>query len=387
MFRKGELSPFTSPPVKTHSLSGAISPVTLFHRSLTREFTAVGLAVAGVLLAIMGIQLLVRWLRSAAGGSIEPEAVMAMIGFSIVPVLPLVLALSLFVAVLVALSRSYRDSEMPVWFSSGLSLTAWVNPVMRFGVPIALVSSLISFWAAPWAMTESAAYQRMLSNRDDLARLAPGQFIERPGSSQVFFIDNTSSTSGAINNVFGHFSEATKFGVVVAETGTQETDTNGDKFLVLANGRRYEGTPGALDFRIIDFARQKIRIPQKMSAEAALETKSFSTLRLLREGTVAGMAELHWRLALPLAALILALVAIPLSFVNPRSGTSANVIIAIIIFFLYYAMLRVFDAWTVAGKVPVWVGLTPVHLVMVVLVLTLFSRELFSFRWLFFAKR
>lgn len=359
----------------------------LFQRSLTREFTAVGLAVVGVLVAIMVIQLLVKLLRGAAGGSVEPEAVTALLGFTIVVYLPLVLAFALFIAVLVTLSRSYRDSEMPVWFSSGLSLTAWVNPVMRFGLPIAMVSALISFWVAPWAIRESAEFQRMLSNRDDLARLAPGQFIERAGSSQVFFIDNTSSTTGAINNVFGHFSEATKFGVVVAETGKQEVDANGDKFLVLQHGRRYEGTPGALDFRIVDFATQKIRIPQKESREASPETKSMPTSELIRLGTRDSLAELHWRIALPLTALILALIAIPLSFVNPRSGTSANLIIAIMVGFLYYYMLRVFQAWTIDGKIPIWLGLTPVHFVMVVALLVLFSRELFSFRWLFFAKR
>src|SRR5689334_22895462 len=99
-----------------------IIPVTIFHRSLTREFAGIGVAVCSVLVAISATYWMVRLLGRAAGGSIEPEAVLVLLGFSLVYYLPVLLSVSLFVAVLLALTRAHRDSEMQVWFSTGLAI-------------------------------------------------------------------------------------------------------------------------------------------------------------------------------------------------------------------------------------------------------------------------
>ncbi len=359
----------------------------IFQRSLTREFTSIGISAVSILIAIIVTQQLITFLGRAASGSVEPEAVIALIGFSLLAYLPVLLALALFISVLLSLSRSYRESEMAVWFTSGLSIVAWVKPVLKFGVPVVLVTALLSMVLTPWAMRESAEYQRILRNKDDVARIAPGSFIEARGANRVFFVDNTSTDATAANNVFVQYNQNNRFGVVVAEKGTTEVAANGDKFLVLSNGRRYEGTPGALDFRIIDFAIQKLRIESKDVGEEVPNSKQLSTLALLRELTPEGIAELHWRFALPVAALILALMAIPLSFVNPRSGTSFNGVFAVVIFFLYYHTLSIFQAWTAQGSVPVWVGLTPVHFGMVLILAGLFFKQLFGFRWLMLAKK
>ncbi len=358
----------------------------IFQRSLTREFTSIGVSVISVLVAIIVTHQLIMFLGRAASGGVEPEAVVALIGFALLAYLPVLLALALFISVLVALSRSYRDSEMPVWFSSGLSILAWVRPVLKFGVPIALVTALLSTVLTPWAFRESAEYERILRSKDDVARIAPGSFIEARGSNRVFFVDNTSADTSAVNNVFVQYNQNGRFGVVVSEKGRTEISPTGDKFLVLTNGRRYEGTPGSLDFRIIDFESQKLRIEAKEERAEAPTNKQLPTWTLISEPTAERLAELHWRLALPIAAVILSLLAIPLSFVNPRSGTSWNGVFAVIVFFLYYNTLSIFQGWTAQGHVPPWLGLTPVHLGMALILVVLFSRQLFGFRWLAFAK-
>jgi len=342
-------------------------------------------SVVSILIAIIVTHQLITFLGRAAAGAVEPEAVVALIGFALLAYLPVLLALALFIAVLVALSRSYRESEMAVWFSSGLSIAAWVKPVLRFSVPIALVTALLSTVLTPWAFRESAEYQRILRNKDDVARISPGSFIEARGANRVFFVDNTSSDASdasAVNNVFVQYNQNNRFGVIVAEKGTTEVAANGDKFLVLANGRRYEGTPGAIDFRIVDFATQKLRIETKEAGIDAPNNKQLSTLALLAAPNPERIAELHWRLALPVAAIILSLMAIPLSFVNPRSGTSFNGVFAIIVFFLYYNTLSIFQSWTAQGRIPEWIGLTPVHIGMVLILAGLFFKQLFGFRWL-----
>ena len=361
--------------------------MSIFQRSLTREFTAVGTAVLGVLTAILIVFTMVKLLGQVASGMQEPEAVSALLGFLLISNLPVLLALALFIAVLVALSRSYRDSEMQVWFSSGLSIAAWVKPVLKFGLPISIVTALLSFVLTPWALSQSSEYQRILRSRDDVSRLSPGSFIESRGANRVFFIDKSKSDSDVVDNVFVQYNQNGKFGVVVAQKGFQKIETNGDKFLVLLNGRRYEGTPSALDFKIVDFERQMIRIEAKEVAADNPSPRALSVREILNEPTPDNIAELHWRLALPVASIILALMAIPLSSVNPRSGTSGNLIVAILVFFLYYNLLGIFQAWTRDGKIPIWLGLTPVHVVMISLVLILFSKQLLNFRWLALSRK
>ena len=92
-------------------------------------------------------------------------------------------------------------------------------------------------------------------------------------------------------------------------------------------------------------------------------------------------------MALPLAVIIMSLVAIPLAFVNPRSGRSWNLILAVLVYALYNNLLSIFQAWTAQGKVAVWVGLWPVHLTMIVVMAVLFSRQLYGARWLTFGRQ
>src|SRR3546814_9658373 len=65
------------------------------------------------------------------------DVVLGLAAFSTITALPTVLAVSLFIAVLTTVTRNYRESEMVVWFASGLSLADWLRPVLRVAVPVA----------------------------------------------------------------------------------------------------------------------------------------------------------------------------------------------------------------------------------------------------------
>jgi lipopolysaccharide export system permease protein len=170
-------------------------------------------------------------------------------------------------------------------------------------------------------------------------------------------------------------------GVMVAKRGFIETAENGDRFVVLLNGRRYEGTPGTLDYRTVDFDRYALRIEPREAKREAPSNKALATLDLLTERRPEQVAELHWRLSLPLAVLIMALFAIPLAFVNPRSGRSWNLILAVLVYALYNNLLSIFQAWTAQGRIPGWIGLWPVHAAMVAILAVMFWRQVAGLRW------
>jgi lipopolysaccharide export system permease protein len=358
----------------------------IFQRSLIREFSLIAIGVVGVLLAIMLTRLLISLLGKAAGGDVLPEAVIGLIAFGVLTYLPVLLGIAVFVAVLLALTRSYRDSEMTVWFTSGLSIAAWVKPVLQFALPVALVCALLSIAITPWAQAQSVEYQRLLASRDDVSSVTPGVFRESRSSDRVFFVDKLSESDDQVNNVFVQSTENNRMGVMVAQKGFIETAENGDRFVVLLNGRRYEGTPGTLDYRTVDFDRYALRIEPREAARQTPSNKATATLDLLAERKPEQLAELHWRVALPLAVVIMALFAIPLAFVNPRQGRSWNLILAVLVYALYNNLLSIFQAWTAQGKVPAWLGLWPVHVTMVAVLLVLYWRQLYGARWLAFGR-
>jgi lipopolysaccharide export system permease protein len=353
----------------------------IFQRSLIREFSLIAISVVGILLAIMLTSLLVRLLGRAAGGEVLPEAVIGLIAFGVLTNLPILLGIGVFVAVLLALTRSYRDSEMTVWFTSGLSIWAWVRPVLQFAFPIAMITAMLSLGLSPWAISQSVQYMHLLEARDEVSSVTPGVFQESRSSDRVFFVDDLSEGDGVMNNVFVQSLQNGALGVIVAKKGYLETAANGDRFAVLLNGRRYEGTPGALDYRTVDFEKYSIRIEPREMKRTIPTTKGMTTLDLFMEHRPDQVAELHWRIALPLAVIIMALLAIPLSFVNPRSGRSWNLILAVLIYAVYNNLLSIFQAWTASSRIPAWLGLWPVHVAMILVLVVLFTGQLYGFRW------
>jgi lipopolysaccharide export system permease protein len=352
----------------------------IFHKALLRELLTVAVATFFVLLGIVVTTQLVRFLGQAAAGTITSTGVVTLLGFSMINYLPVLLSLTLFVAVLMALTRSYRDSEMVVWFSCGMSLTQWIRPVLMFAVPLTCVIALLSLALSPWAVTSSEELRRQMDSRDDVAAVSPGVFRESRRAERVYFVEEVSGTANLVANVFVSSTQHERQGVMVAARGFQEVAENGDRFLVLQNGRRYEGEPGSADYKIYEFERYAMRVETAEGrAPRAPTTKSASTIDLLRNPVPANLAELSWRIGVPAAALILSLLAIPLSFVNPRAGRSMNLVLALLIYMAYNNLLSITQASIAQSRVSFVLGVLGVHALMLLILGALFYRRLIVF--------
>jgi lipopolysaccharide export system permease protein len=296
-----------------------------------------------------------------------------LIGFSALNYLPTILTLTSFIAVLMVVTRSYRDSEMVVWFASGLSLARWIRPVLMFGLPLVLLTGLLSLVATPWAKLKSAEYVERFEKREDLQKVSPGQFRESASSNRIFFVESASGDSANVQNVFVNTVDQNGTAVIVAKEGVVEFDARGDRFLVLKNGRRYQGMPGQADFQTMEFERYSMRVTtQAQDAGANRAVDAMSTMALLELHDRYAMAELLWRISAPLTCLILILLAIPLGFVNPRAGSSTNLIIAVLIFFTYNNFVKLLEASVKQGRLSFAMSWWPLHLVAALAVVLLF---------------
>lgn len=353
----------------------------IFQRAAQREFSQTAVTVFIALFAILLTTQLIRLLGQAAGGKITSESVAALLGFGAINYLPTLLSLTLFISVLMTLSRAYRDSEMAIWFSAGLPLTAWVRPVLKFALPLVAVIAALSLFLSPWALTKSAEYRQRMDQRDDVSRVSPGTFQESGQAERVFFVEGLVGDQERVRNVFVSTVQHGRMGVVAAAEGYTRVTPNGDRFLILERGRRYEGTPGAADYRVMEFERYGVRIESRESRGIEQTQKNMPVWDLARQPTPANLGELLWRIGLPLSALVLALLAIPLSFVNPRAGRTNNLVFALLTFMIYSNLISLSQAWVANTKLSFGVGVWAVHALMFVGLLLLFSRRLMVFSW------
>jgi len=348
----------------------------IFRRAFQREFSQAAAGVFVALFAILISVVLIRLLGQAAGGRVPPDAVLALIGFGALTELPIVLTLTVFIAVLLPLSRSYRDSEMVVWFASGLPLTAFIRPVLNFAVPIVICIGAVTLFVAPWAHLQSAEYQARLENRDDASRVAPGVFRESAGAQRVFFVEMGAGAGGKVRNVFVSTEEEGRLGIIVSAEGSLHTDANGDRFVVLEKGRRYEGTPGTAKYRVMEFDRYSVLIEERKVEGQTLRTRTRATSELLAQPTQRNLGELLGRIGVPVAALLLALMAIPLSFVNPRAGRATNLFLAVLTYLVYSNAISVFQAWVSQERLRFEVAVWLPHVVVLALLAIMFYRRL-----------
>ncbi len=348
----------------------------IFQRAARREFAHSTAGVFTALFAIMVTTQLIRLLSEAAQGSVAPGAVAALLGFASLNYLPPLLSLSLFVAILLTLSRSYRDSEMVVWFSSGLSLTAWVRPVLTFALPLVVTIAALSIFLSPWALSQSTEFRGKLSNRKDAGQVAPGSFQESSSGDRVIFVEGIADDTSHVRNVFVSEVQAGRLGVTMAGTGHQEIAANGDRFIVLQDGRRYELDSGTAGFRILEYARYAVRLETKEARGIQRTPKNMPVLELLPVDLPVYRAELLWRIGMPLSAVVLVLLAIPLSFVNPRAGRSANMLLAILVYVLYNNLLTISESWVAGGKVSFVLGMLAPHALMLCLLPLMFYHRI-----------
>ncbi len=345
----------------------------IFQRAIRRELLNTVGAVFTTLFSIVITVMLIRILGDAAAGKVASGDVVALLGFSALIYLPVILSMTAFISVLLVVARSYQDSEMVVWFASGLSLMRWIRPVLQIGLPLVLLTALLSLWLTPWASRLSSDYKERFRNREDISRISPGKFQESASGDRIFFVEGLTTDATKVQNVFVSQREGGLQSLVAAQDGTVTLDERGDKLLELDRGRRYDGSPGGEDFRTMDFRRYVVVISRNekelVNNKAA---RVLPTLDLVRQPTPGNQAELLWRIAVPLMCLMQMLLAIPLGFVNPRRGRTLNLMIALVLSVSYSNAVGIMQAVVGQGKLSFTAGWWPLHAVALVGIMLLF---------------
>lgn len=326
-------------------------------RDLARSFGATLLVIMTIVLTMF----LIRTLGQAAGGRISPQDVALVLGYSSLAHLPTMLALSLFISVVATLGRMYRDSEMTIWFASGIGLSRFVAPILHMSWPVLLVAGVLALGVWPWVNSKSEEIKQRYQGRSDLARVAPGQFQTSNDGRRVFFIDQDHQASQIGRNVFILSRSEPLESVITARSGRIETAA-GQQVLVLEQGQRNESNLHTGEKSMARFETYRVIIGERMADPSGkLPAKARSTHYLLMNPTAANLGEVSWRLGLLLGAGNLLLLAIGLASGHPRRANNWNLLLALLSFVVYYNLINLSQAWVSSDKLSIQRAMLFIH--------------------------
>ncbi|MFZ5594130.1 MAG: LPS export ABC transporter permease LptF [Pseudomonadota bacterium] len=353
----------------------------IIERYIIKEVLQTLLAVTGVLFLIYVSNRFVRFLAEADSGVLPAGMVVELLALKSLNAAVLLLPLALYLSIMLAFGRLYKDSEMTALAACGVGPGRLLKNMLGMGLAAAVVVAGVSLYAGPWAEERSYQLLDRAKARSDISAIAPGNFRESSSGDLIVYVERQGEDRQSMNNVFIQSEKKGRQNIIAAPSAFQRIDpSTGDRFVVLQNGFRYEGMPGDADFKIIEYKEHAVRVEEKAIEPASRKLAAIPTAALLASDEPGARAEFQWRIAMPVSVVLLALLAVPLSRSNPRQGRYAKLFAAILIYVIYNNLLGVGRAWLEKGTVPPEAGLWWVHGVLLIGIAVLMVRQT-GVRW------
>lgn len=349
----------------------------LIFRYLLRETFKSQIAVFLILMAIFITLKFARILGDATDGDVPADLVLGFIALYSPILASLVLPISLFLGVMLAHGRLYVDSEMTVLKACGVSEWYVTRVTLLFAFLIAFVTAFVTLYLAPAAAEREYQLQQKASAESGLATLIPGRFQQTDDNKAVIFVHEVDSDTNQLQKVFlSRRSEDDKqMHLIYSKTGTLQTSEIGEQQLVLFDGNQYEGSNTEQDFQIVNFDEYRLTVTQKDQEEKRRKLEALPTTELMKLDSIEAIAELQWRIAIPLSLPFLVLIAVPLSAVDPRQGRFGKMFPALLLYLGYFLLLLASRRVLEDGKLPPALGLWWVHCVMLLVGFALIVRD------------
>lgn len=336
--------------------------MTRFERALSREIAGNLLLALASLAGIVSVVLAVRFLGKTVLAGIPGEGIAPMLGFALLNLAPSLLTLALFLGVFLTLTRQISDHEQVIWSCSGQPASAWFRPILRVALPASLAIAALTLAFNPWLQQKRAEFEQIQARQKEALALTPGLFSESGADNRIFFVEALSEAGAEAQSVFIRERHGLREAVVLSSRGHVETTpASGERFLSLDRGRRYEFSPGKAEYRMMDFDRYLARMDPAPIDQINASPRRRDSLALLQSPIPENLAELSWRLGLPVSALLLALLAWPLAQFNPRAGRGIHGLFAILAFATYINLLGVSGNWIAQGRLGFTASMAAVH--------------------------
>ena len=350
----------------------------IFDRYLLKEVIYGWLAVTIVLWLVLISNRLVLFLSDAASGDIAASVIFKLLGLKMVWYMVHIVPFALALGVVLGLGRLYRDNEMTVMSACGVGTWRIYKPLLGLGLVVALALTWLALFVSPEVQGISNRLTLMAEEQADFTLLGAGRFNEIQDGQLTFYAERLSADKQSMENLFivvrsKNEADSKPPQLLTAKSAYRKRDSgSGDNFLVLVDGYRYEGKPGEANYRITKFSEYGVRIELPGSETIVDKRESTPTADLMKSSNLKDTAELQWRIMMPVSVIVLLLLAVPLSRSSPRQGRYGKLVMAVLLFVIYYNLMGVAEVWLKDGVVPPaigiwWVALLPVFLTVVLL--------------------
>lgn len=358
----------------------------ILSRYILKETTQTWVVVTFVLLLILMTNQFAVVLGTAASNLLPREAIFPVMGLTSVQYLTILIPIGMFLSIMLALGRLYRDSEMAAMMACGIGPARLYRPLFVFAAVLAVLVGWLAMVVSPQAFREVQEIAEQAKQRVDLRVLEAGRFVSFDDGESVMYAEAVSE-QGVLSNVFVQRRVGERIEVIISDRAWQSDSEKDDvKVLRFSDGKRYEGEPGSARFRVVEFEEHGIpfELPSSGPRETPPESRSLAVL--MGSDDPVNVAELQWRISAPLAVLILTLMAVPLSRSAPRQGRYGGLAAGVLIYIIYVDVLAAAKIWVEREQIPGFVGLWWVHILFLGVGVLLLARQ-FGYRRFLFWRR
>ncbi len=342
---------------------------TILGRYILREVVTAWLLVTGVLLVILLAQQIAGVLERAAVNQFPQAVVLELIYLGTLQNLSILVPVGLLLGVVLTFGRMYHDSEMAAALACGVGPKVVYLPIAALAVVVTGLLAWLTLVLAPEATQRTMSLRNAAVRAGQFAPIAAGKFRTFGGRSAVVYAEDVNS-DGTLGNVFVEQNRGSRVEVAVADRARHTVTPDGlTHTITLYDGERFEGVPGTPEWRIVRFAEHIIPVQVPALSDVVKNLDAQPTRALYGSSDPVKRAELHWRVALPIMCVVLTLLAVPLSRLNPRQGRYARVWLAGLIYFVYANLISAGKVWLARGTVPESIGLWWTHALVVLLAL------------------
>ena len=348
---------------------------------IIKEILGSFFAVFIILFLIILSTQLIKSLTAVANGQVSVDFLFALITYKNIESLTILFPLALFLSVLLALSRLYKDSEMIALSSCGIGPLSLLKSVFLVLFSFLFLEAGLALVIAPWASTNVQIAQEEYQAQAAMEFIVSGQFNFSSDSSRVLYTESFTDKTH-LENVFLYIknkgdNENNRSSVLASKSSSFIVDPrNGSRYIVFNEGHRYDGSPGALDYRHVRFQDYAVLLEGKSLGQISLDRESIPLSMLLESEELKYKAELQWRISQIIMMFVLTLLAVPLSKSTPRQGRYGKMAIAILIYIIYSNLLLVAMDWLRKGKIEPYIGMWWVHLIFVAVFFVLFAHQM-----------
>jgi lipopolysaccharide export system permease protein len=352
--------------------------VSLIDRYLLKEVLLAWLAITLVLLLIMISHRMVGYLAQAATGELPGDVIFVLLGVKTLWMLTYVMPFSLALGIISGLGRLYRDNEMTVLAACGVGPGRIYPPLLVMAAVVAILLGWMVLNYIPGVIAYGEHITQHAEQQADVSLLGAGRFNVLRGGQITFYAERLSENKKRMENLFVYVYDKNSPDkppqVISADSAYRMTDRNsGDDYLVFVDGYSYQGKPGDIDYRIMKFDQQGVRVELPGKPPTSSKRSAIPTAELLTSTDLKEIVELQWRLSVPLSVMVLVFLAVPLSRMSPRKGRYGGLVLPVLVFIIYFNLMGTAKAWVEQGAISPVIGIWWVHLLPVALGIVLLN--------------